>query len=69
MTAPIPTPCRKVCRLGADQRCDGCGRTVAELASWLWFTPGERAAVMERVRDWRIRGADDDSTRTSEDRR
>jgi uncharacterized protein len=53
---PIPSPCRQICRLGADGRCDGCGRTIDEIGRWTWLAPLERAVVMERVRDWRVRG-------------
>jgi len=55
MTAPIESPCRLVCRLGPDLVCDGCGRTIGEIAGWLELTPEARRSVMERVRDWRLR--------------
>lgn len=57
MTGPLPSPCRQVCRLGADQLCDGCGRTLSEIARWTALTPAERAVVMTRTAGWTIRGA------------
>jgi uncharacterized protein len=51
----FPSPCRQVCRMGVDGLCDGCGRTLEEIASWLHFTPPERGAVMLRVRAWEPR--------------
>lgn len=51
----IESPCRQICRLGPDDRCDGCGRTGAEIGAWLWLSDGQRWAVMERVRNWAVR--------------
>ena len=31
----IPSPCRSICRLGPDDVCDGCGRTINEIVSWV----------------------------------
>ncbi|HZS63495.1 MAG TPA: DUF1289 domain-containing protein [Xanthobacteraceae bacterium] len=43
----IETPCIKVCviapRAGA---CLGCGRSLAEIAHWLEFTPEQRRRIM-----------------------
>jgi acyl-CoA thioester hydrolase len=30
----VSSPCRNVCRLGHDQVCLGCGRTIGEIAEW-----------------------------------
>lgn len=51
------SPCRNICRLGPDNTCDGCGRSMAEIAGWLAMPDVRRQAVMARVRDWRVRGA------------
>lgn len=56
MTGSLPTPCRQVCRLGADQLCDGCGRTLSEIARWTVLTTVERALVMARTATWTVRG-------------
>ncbi len=52
-----PTPCRGTCRLGPDGLCDGCGRTIHEIATWVGLTLETRRRVMERVRDWTPREA------------
>ncbi|HEU5169561.1 MAG TPA: DUF1289 domain-containing protein [Gemmatimonadales bacterium] len=49
------TPCRGTCRLGPDDVCDGCGRTIAEVVAWLALTPDERSRVCARVAAWRPR--------------
>jgi len=55
VTTPLPSPCRNVCRLGGDGLCDGCGRTVNEIARWIRMSAEERRTVMARVADWRVR--------------
>lgn len=52
MTAPGESPCRQICRLGSDEICDGCGRTIGEIAVWYRLGPDERRTVMRRVADW-----------------
>lgn len=56
MTGPIESPCRNVCRLGADGACDGCGRTIKEIGGWLAMTAAERARIIARVAGWSVRG-------------
>ena len=53
---PIASPCRQICRMGTDGRCDGCGRTLEEIAAWLLMTEKARQVVMERVKQWAVRG-------------
>jgi len=48
----IPTPCRSICRLGPDDVCDGCGRTIAEIVSWVRLDSDARIQVMARVAPW-----------------
>ncbi|MBL8808237.1 MAG: DUF1289 domain-containing protein [Rhodospirillales bacterium] len=43
------SPCVRVCRLGPDDRCEGCGRTVGEIRGWASMTKDERWAVMKRL--------------------
>ena len=50
-----PSPCRQVCRMGVDGLCDGCGRSIEEIAGWLCLTAAQRNAVMFRVRNWEPR--------------
>ena len=49
---PLPTPCRGICRLGLDGLCDGCGRTIHEIAAWVRLGRELRERVMERVAGW-----------------
>jgi predicted Fe-S protein YdhL (DUF1289 family) len=45
--ADIETPCNKVCAIDpAFGLCIGCGRTTAEIAGWIGFSPLERTAIM-----------------------
>ncbi len=55
MPEPMVSPCRQICRLGADGRCDGCGRTLDEIARWSGLGSDERRRVMARVRTWTVR--------------
>ena len=48
-TAPTSSPCIKVCRLDAQDRCYGCGRTRWEIASWSTMSLDERRAVNARI--------------------
>ena len=43
----IVTPCTRLCTIDAPRGfCAGCGRTLAEIGSWLSFSDKERRAVM-----------------------
>jgi len=47
---PYPdSPCVAVCSTTFDDVCRGCGRTVAEVANWVFFTQEEKDAVWERI--------------------
>jgi predicted Fe-S protein YdhL (DUF1289 family) len=46
----IESPCIKVCVVDpASALCVGCGRTVAEIAGWISFTPAERRRIMAEL--------------------
>jgi hypothetical protein len=47
-TSGIESPCRKECRILED-KCKGCGRTLAEISNWRLFTDSERKSIMERL--------------------
>ena len=48
--ATIETPCDKICTLDhASGLCLGCGRSLAEIASWTAISDGERARVMAEL--------------------
>lgn len=48
MSAPvISTPCVKVCVIDpVSSLCVGCGRSTAEIATWLEMSEGERLTIM-----------------------
>ena len=44
----METPCVNVCLLDEKSGlCVGCGRSGAEIASWIDLTPSQRQAIME----------------------
>jgi predicted Fe-S protein YdhL (DUF1289 family) len=46
----IESPCLKVCAVDpACALCVGCGRTMAEIAGWIGFTPDERRRIMAEL--------------------
>ena len=46
----IETPCNKVCVLdAASGLCIGCGRTSAEIGSWIGMTAEERRRIMAEL--------------------
>jgi predicted Fe-S protein YdhL (DUF1289 family) len=44
-----PSPCIGVCALDDAQVCQGCGRTVEEIAAWPGASPAEREAIRRRA--------------------
>jgi uncharacterized protein len=44
--ADVASPCTGVCVIGADDLCDGCFRTLAEIAGWSTATHAERRAIL-----------------------
>ncbi len=49
-TPTISTPCQKVCAVsGQSGLCVGCGRTLAEIASWGRLSEPERCAIMDEL--------------------
>jgi hypothetical protein len=46
----IQSPCNKVCAVDPiSALCVGCGRTLAEIESWLRLSPDERARIMAEL--------------------
>ena len=45
----VLSPCVGVCSLGDDGLCQGCLRTVAEIARWSQMDDDERLRLMESV--------------------
>lgn len=46
---PATSPCIKVCQIDLQQRCYGCGRTLAEIAAWSGMSLDERRAINARI--------------------
>jgi len=47
----VPSPCTNVCRMRHDTGyCEGCRRTIAEIAGWAEYTDGQKRAVLARLR-------------------
>jgi len=43
------TPCVAVCSTTFDEVCRGCGRTVVEVAQWVFMSQEEKDRVWERI--------------------
>ena len=46
---PMLTPCVGICTLDRDGYCEGCWRTVDEIARWASLSDEERARIMRDV--------------------
>ncbi len=52
MTAPaaVPSPCVNVCRMhAASGLCEGCARTLAEIAGWASMSEPDKRRVWQRI--------------------
>lgn len=50
MSEPVPSPCTGVCRI--DPRtgyCEGCRRTIEEIAAWSRLDDDDKRAVWRRL--------------------
>jgi predicted Fe-S protein YdhL (DUF1289 family) len=46
----VASPCTNVCRMDAGSGfCEGCFRTIDEIASWSGYTRAEKLAVLARL--------------------
>jgi len=46
----VASPCINICRMNpATSLCDGCLRTIDEIAGWSGYTAGEKRAVLARL--------------------
>ncbi len=43
------TPCVAVCSTTFDDVCRGCGRTVAEVADWVFMTQAQKDKIWDRL--------------------
>jgi predicted Fe-S protein YdhL (DUF1289 family) len=47
---PVRSPCISVCRMDAESGlCEGCWRTIGEIASWGSMADAERLEVWRRI--------------------
>lgn len=49
---PIPavaSPCINICRIGDDDVCEGCRRTLDEIAIWSTASDERRRAILARI--------------------
>ncbi|MCT8176954.1 DUF1289 domain-containing protein [Variovorax sp. Varisp41] len=52
---PVPSPCSSVCRMDRlSGFCEGCLRTIPEIAGWSRMEDGERRQVWRAI-EWRAR--------------
>ncbi|MGB5079957.1 MAG: DUF1289 domain-containing protein [Burkholderiales bacterium] len=46
----VPSPCIDVCRMNPGSGlCEGCGRTLDEIADWSALTADQKSAVLARL--------------------
>ena len=65
--APVSSPCCRVCVVDpVSGLCEGCGRTLAEIARWGTMSEAERRAVMAGLDD-RMRQAFTPAAEPAED--
>ena len=46
----VGSPCSNICKMNPDTgRCEGCLRTLDEIAAWSGMSPEEKRAVLARL--------------------
>ena len=46
----IASPCVNICRIDpASSLCEGCARTIDEIAGWTTMNPAQRAAILSAL--------------------
>jgi uncharacterized protein len=43
------SPCIGICSTLYDDVCRGCGRTINEVAQWVFFTDEEKGVIWQRI--------------------
>lgn len=51
--ADVASPCTGVCVIGDDDLCEGCARTIEEIAGWSSTSFAERRAVLAALAERR----------------
>ena len=46
------SPCVMICTLDDDDRCLGCGRTLAQISDWALMSKQQQWAVIDELADW-----------------
>lgn len=49
-SAAVASPCTGVCQLNAAELCQGCGRSLAEIAVWGTASEAQRQAIVNHAR-------------------
>ncbi|MBC8118575.1 MAG: DUF1289 domain-containing protein [Burkholderiaceae bacterium] len=50
-SAAVPSPCVSVCNMNADTGwCEGCHRTIDEIARWSRMSDAEKSAVWTQLK-------------------
>jgi predicted Fe-S protein YdhL (DUF1289 family) len=53
----VPTPCINVCKMNPQtQLCEGCFRTLDEIAAWSALSDGEKSMVLAQLPSRRTAG-------------
>ena len=47
--ADVPSPCTGVCVIGEDGLCEGCTRTLAEIARWSTASAADKRAILAAI--------------------
>ena len=47
--ADVASPCTGVCVIGEDGLCEGCTRTLAEIAVWSTATIADKRAILAAI--------------------
>ncbi|WID96093.1 DUF1289 domain-containing protein [Bosea vestrisii] len=62
----ISSPCIKICVIDpVNKLCQGCGRTLQEIAQWSRFSETERLAIMATLEERLSRQQDGEEPRRS----
>ena len=52
----METPCVNVCTIDPETGyCEGCARSLKEIAQWSRFSPQDRSRVMAELKDRKVR--------------
>lgn len=55
-TTGVASPCINICRMDANGLCEGCFRTLDEIACWSIYEDDEKRAVLAQLPERRSAG-------------